>query len=225
MATERTTSGTGTRRWEEEAPRYRTTWEQRYGNRGGRWEEHETAYRTGWEAANDTRYANRGWEDVEPHVRRDWESQNRRPPWSEAAEHVRDAWHQTVELREERLRPVKEEHEAGAVTLRKDVITEQRSVDVPVTHEEVVIERRPVERRPAHGEIGTGEDEIRVPLEAERVRLEKDTVVTEEIGLGKRPVTETERLQGTVRKEELHMEREGDVEVHGDTTKRPPTRR
>jgi uncharacterized protein (TIGR02271 family) len=99
------------------------------------------------------------------------------------------------------------------VTVGKEVVTEQRSVDVPVTHEEVVVERHPVAGRPVSGEIGTDSEVIRVPVQKEQVQLEKQTVVTEEIEVGKRPVTETEHLAGTVRREELRTDTEGQVKA------------
>ena len=125
-----------------------------------------------------------------------------------------------VQLREEELRPRKETVQAGEVGLRKEVVSEQQTIDVPVTREEVVIERHPVAGgRPASGEIGTDE-EIRVPVQEERARAEKETVVTEEIEVGKRAVTETEQLTDTVRREEARIEREGDVDISGDATTR-----
>jgi uncharacterized protein (TIGR02271 family) len=120
-----------------------------------------------------------------------------------------------VQLREEELRPRKESVEAGEVGVRKDVVTEQKTIDVPVTREEAVVERHPVERRPASGDIREGE-EARVPLREERVQVEKQPVVTEEVSVGKRPVQETERVEGTVRREEARVETEGDVDVRGD---------
>jgi len=211
-------------RWDDDAPHYRAAWQDRYGTAGDRWEDAEPSYRYGWEKANDRQYHNRDWSEVEPELGRDWHARQGQPAWDRASDWAHDAWNKTIELREERLRAVKETREAGAVTIKKDVVTEQQSVDVPVTHEEVVIERRPVAGRPATGsQIGDGE-EIRVPVEAEKARLEKETVVTEELQVGTRPVTETEHLTGTVRREELRMDKEGDVRVQG-TQGKPPTRR
>jgi uncharacterized protein (TIGR02271 family) len=118
----------------------------------------------------------------------------------------------TVQLREERLRAEKETVKAGEAALRKDVVTEQKSIDVPVTHEEVVVERHPVQGRPATGDFREGE-EIRVPVREEQVKVEKQTVVTEEVSLGTRPVVETEHVSGTVRREEARVETTGDVQV------------
>ena len=145
--------------------------------------------------------------------------------------HVGDR-EETTQLREERLRAEKETAQAGEVRVGKEVVTEQRSVDVPVTHEEVYVERRPVTgNRPAGGEIREGQ-EIRVPVREEEAHLEKQTVVTEEVNVGKRPVTEQEHLTGTVRREEARVETTGDVDVRGadtsgttDTTRNPGTPR
>jgi uncharacterized protein (TIGR02271 family) len=127
----------------------------------------------------------------------------------------------SVELREEQLRARKETVEAGEVALRKDVVTEQKSMEVPVTREEVVVERHPVADRPAGGEIREGE-EIRVPVREEQVRLDKEAVVTEEVSIGKRPIPETEHVAGTVRREEVRVEPEGDVDVRREDTPRTP---
>lgn len=40
--------------------------------------------------------------------------------------------------------------QTGSVHLGKDVVEEERTLDVPVTREEVYVERHPVDRRPAH---------------------------------------------------------------------------
>jgi uncharacterized protein (TIGR02271 family) len=125
-----------------------------------------------------------------------------------------------VELHEEQLRPRKETVEAGEVALRKDVVTEQKTMDVPVTREEVVVERHPVAGRPAGGEIHEGE-EVRVPVREEQVRLDKEAVVTEEVSVGKRPVTDNERVSGTVRREEARVETEGDVDARREDLNRP----
>src|SRR5919199_336738 len=127
---------------------------------------------------------------------------------------VRRADTDTLQLREEELRARKQEVETGAVRLGKEVVEEQRTLEVPVTREEVTIERRPVDRRPTEGEIGVGEqDTIRVPVREERVEVEKTPVVYEEVGVGKREVTETQQVSETVRREEARIEHEGEVKV------------
>ena len=84
---------------------------------------------------------------------------------------------------------------------------------MPVTREEVTVERRPVDRRPSDAPIGEGDETLRVPVREERVEVEKRPVVTEEIELGKRRVQDTQQVSGTVRREEARIEGEGDVDV------------
>jgi uncharacterized protein (TIGR02271 family) len=123
---------------------------------------------------------------------------------------------ETLQLREEELQARKQEVETGRVRLGKEVVEEQKTLEVPVSREELTIERHAVERRPADTPIGAAEQEtIRVPVREERVEVEKTPVVYEEVGVGKREVTETQQVSETVRREEARLERQGDVEVRG----------
>lgn len=119
----------------------------------------------------------------------------------------------TMQLHEEQLHAHKQPVETGEVRVRKEVVTEHKTLDVPVQREEVVVERHPAGHRPASGaDIRPGE-EVRIPVMEEQVRVTKEPVVKEEVQVSKRKVQETERVAGTVRKEEVKVERTGDVNV------------
>jgi len=122
-----------------------------------------------------------------------------------------------VQLREEQLRANKQSVETGAVGLRKDVVSEQQSFDVPVNREEVVIERHAASGQPSDTPIGEGET-YRVPVREEQVTVDKQPVVREEVSLGKRQVQDSQRVSDTVRREEARVERQGDANVQGDDT-------
>jgi len=109
-----------------------------------------------------------------------------------------------LERREERLRVDKQTQKAGDVHVGKRVVEEQQSVDVPVTREEVTVERRPVDR-PATGEALT-DDSIDVPVYEEQVAVGKETRVVEELEVGKTATTGTERVEETVRREEFDID-------------------
>ena len=131
---------------------------------------------------------------------------------------------QTVELREEQLQARKRPVEAGEVRQGKEVVTEERTIEVPVTREEVSIERHPVERREASDRpIAEGET-IRVPVRADEVTLETTPVVREEIAVSKRLVTGTQEVSGTVRREEAEFETTGRVHGHDTDQDREPDR-
>jgi len=113
----------------------------------------------------------------------------------------------TIQLHEEELLPHKQMVETGEVRIRKEVVTEHKTIEVPVWREEIFIERYPptgaLDSAP---DIKPGE-EIRIPVRVERVTVEKRPVVREEVRVGRRVVQETERVGGDVRKEEVRVER------------------
>jgi len=151
------------------------------------------------------------------------------------AEYMQDA--RTIQLREEVLQPRKHPVEIGEVFIRKVVVTEERTITVPVMREELVIERRSIatdsvdasdqlsnrpdlpddQDRPIGKLVEIGEGEvIRIPIRTEQVMIEKRPVVIEELVVGKRHIQETRRFSGTVQREVPHIEREGNVNIRGD---------
>jgi uncharacterized protein (TIGR02271 family) len=129
------------------------------------------------------------------------------------------AGEQHMRLHEEELHARKQPVQTGEVRVRKEVTTEHRTLEVPVQREEVVIERHPVTGRSASAsDIRPGE-EVRIPVKEEQVHVEKTPVVKEEVRVSKRTVQDTERVSGTVRKEEVKVEQEGDVKVEGEVTR------
>jgi uncharacterized protein (TIGR02271 family) len=119
----------------------------------------------------------------------------------------------TLRLREEELQARKTPVETGQVSIGKEVVEEQRTLDVPVTREEAFVERHPVDRQPSDKPIGEGRQEVEVPIREERVSMEKRPVDYEEVGIGKREVTDTQQVSGTVRREEARIEREGEANI------------
>jgi uncharacterized protein (TIGR02271 family) len=117
-----------------------------------------------------------------------------------------------IKLREEELRVRKQVVETGEARLHKDVVIEPKSIDVPVTHEEVYVERRPGSGLPSDQPITEGET-YRIPVREEQVIIEKQPVEREEVSFGKRPVQETQRVTDTVQREEAYIEQTGDVNV------------
>jgi uncharacterized protein (TIGR02271 family) len=117
----------------------------------------------------------------------------------------------TVQLSEEQLRVTKQGTTAGEVAVRKEVHTEHRQVTVPVEREEVVIERRPAGGRASGADIKA--EEIRIPVREEKVNVSKESVVKEEVSVGKRKVQDTKTVEGDVRREELRVETEGKATV------------
>lgn len=120
----------------------------------------------------------------------------------------------TIELSEEKLDVNTNEVQTGEVNVSKNVVEERESVDVPVEHEEVVIERHAVdgEREAKHHDFKN--EEFSIPVNEEQINVDKKSVVTEEVSIGKERVTEDKHVEETVRREELDIENTGDVNVN-----------
>jgi uncharacterized protein (TIGR02271 family) len=122
---------------------------------------------------------------------------------------------QRMQLREEQLQVYKQTVQTGEVRLGKEVVTEQKTMNVPTTREEVYVERRPASGEVSDSPIGEGET-IRVPVSEEQVNVSKQTVETGEVALGKRQFQKTQRVSDTVQREEAHLERDGEVNIEGN---------
>lgn len=119
----------------------------------------------------------------------------------------------TIQVKEEQLHVRKRAVEKGEVRVRKEVRTENKTLEVPVDREEIVIERKPVRKNAASSDFREG-DEIRIPVKEEEVEVIKTPVVTEEVKVGKRTVHDTKQVSDQVRKERVQIDRSGDVDIH-----------
>ncbi len=115
---------------------------------------------------------------------------------------------------EERLNVGTRSEEVGRARLRKYVVTENVTESVPVTREEVRLEREPI----TDANVGNAmdgpaisEEEHEVTLHAERAVVEKEAVPVERVRLDKTTVTDEAQVNEEVRKEQ--------IEVDGDTTR------
>jgi uncharacterized protein (TIGR02271 family) len=111
-----------------------------------------------------------------------------------------------VQRAEEELRVGTRERKAGSIRVRKRVRTDHEHIEVPTRHEEVTVERVPVEGEASEAEIG--EDEVVVPVTEEEVIVHKRPVVKEEVRVRKDVVEETEVVEEDVRREEVEVEDE-----------------
>ena len=109
---------------------------------------------------------------------------------------------------EEHLSVGTETVQTGKARLRKYVVTEQQTVTVPVSREEVRIEREPI----TDGNVGDAldgpaisEEEHEVVLTAERPIVTKETVPVERVRLDVDTVTEQQTVSEEVRKEQIEL--------------------
>ncbi|MGI8914364.1 MAG: YsnF/AvaK domain-containing protein [Chloroflexota bacterium] len=136
----------------------------------------------------------------------------------EAVLPVNEATGDTIHLHEERLQVNKQRQESGEVRIGKEVVEKQETIDVPVTREEVFVERVRGDGQPdSHSMDESAGETIRVPVSEETVNVEKVPVTTEEVRVGKREVQETRQVTGTVRQERARIENDGNIRVEDDT--------
>lgn len=130
----------------------------------------------------------------------------------------------SVVRHEERLNVGTQEREGGHARLRKYVVTDHETVDVPVEREEVTVERTPINDTNTRVDNGTiGEEEVDVTLHEERPVVQKEAVAVEEVGLNKQTVQETQRVEADVRKEQVDVETDvdrGDLGRDGEAPRR-----
>ena len=89
------------------------------------------------------------------------------------------------------------------------MVTEQQQVNVPVSREEVRVEREPItdaNRGAALDGPAISEEEHEVTLRAERPVVGTEAEAVERVRLGKERVTGTETVSGEVRKERIELD-------------------
>lgn len=131
---------------------------------------------------------------------------------------VTDQESMRIPVHEEELIPTKTVRQAGQVRVDKDVIEEDREIDVPVTEERVRVTRRAVDQTADTGDVSFQEESFEVPVRTEDVNVDKVVRVAEEIDIEKEAVQGTKRVSGTVRKERAKVDESGtDESIYADT--------
>jgi len=123
-----------------------------------------------------------------------------------------------LELLSESLHIDKEKILDGELSIRKEIITEVQIVQVPVTREELVIERRSADGRHT-SEVLAGQQQLRIPISKERVLVKKEAVVSEVAKITRRKLRETKRISVDVRHDELRVSGEGHMDKSGEKDK------
>ncbi|WP_313818481.1 PRC and DUF2382 domain-containing protein [Citricoccus sp.] len=115
---------------------------------------------------------------------------------------------ESVTARNEQLNVGTEVHETGRVRLRKHAYTDTETVEVPVSREEIVVEREPVDPNSAEARRGTGDEEVEVTTH-EEVPVVNKTATAEKVTVDKTQVQDTERVAGTVQHEDVEVDEDG----------------
>jgi uncharacterized protein (TIGR02271 family) len=121
---------------------------------------------------------------------------------------------------EEKLEVSKKETIQEAKVIKKPRI-DFKTVEVELTHDELIIEKRPAEANPSSSsttpEIVQSKTEISIPLKREDVVVSKKPRVKEEIVIKKKPVTETKRISEQLISEKVSIRNPAGEEVREET--------
>ena len=108
---------------------------------------------------------------------------------------------------EERLRVGTERVETGRARLRKYVVTETQTRTLPLSHDELRVEREPVTGAVAG--LVLGDEEHELVLTEERPLVQKEAVPVERVRLDVDRVQEQVQVSEQVRKEQVDVDTEG----------------
>ena len=101
-------------------------------------------------------------------------------------------------------------------TITKEPVIETKTVEVPVTHEEISIERRHVSEHTIEERPVQSKSETKVPLKQEEVQVTKQPYVKEEIIIKKKPVSETKTISEQLISEKVSVKNPEGEEVGED---------
>ena len=107
---------------------------------------------------------------------------------------------------EEQLKVGTEKVQTGKARLRKHIVTEQKTITVPVQREEVRLEREPITEENRGQAMSGGditEEEHEVILTEERPVVQKEVVPVERVKLAKETVADQVEVSEEVRKEQI----------------------
>ena len=110
----------------------------------------------------------------------------------------------TIQLRQEELEIIKNRIQTGEVNIYREFIQEEKTLTIPITREELVIENKILE--PNESVDDNTKNVIRIPISEERGEVVKHQVLLNNISISKNEYQEIKQIEDTVKKEIVHLE-------------------
>lgn len=107
---------------------------------------------------------------------------------------------------EEQLQVSTQRVASGRARLEKVVVTEEQTITVSVSHDEVRLVREPIPDGTALDDLPTGDGVAEIILTEERIVVTKVIVPVERVRLDTETVTEQRDVTDTVRKEQIELD-------------------
>ena len=111
-----------------------------------------------------------------------------------------------IKLREEQMDITKDRVKTADVYVRKEIITDEKTITVPVNREELVVEKKAISN-------DQESETMRIPLSVEHIEVIKHPKQLNNVTISKNKYTETEAVEETLKKEKLTIDSKGDVKT------------
>ncbi|MGI8386193.1 YsnF/AvaK domain-containing protein [Robertmurraya sp. P23] len=110
----------------------------------------------------------------------------------------------TLELHKEELQVNKKIIDTATVNVYKKTYTVEKQILVPVTYEELIIEKKVPNEKV---------ETISIPLSEERIEITKHPIIIEDVEIYKEKIEEYIQISETVKEENIQIDTVGDVRV------------
>ncbi|BAH05071.1 hypothetical protein CKR_0020 [Clostridium kluyveri NBRC 12016] len=117
-----------------------------------------------------------------------------------------------MQLRKEQMEISKDKMKTGEVSIRKELLTEEKNITVPVKREELVIEKS-VFDSPSHNKSDVHTETIRIPISEERIDIYKQPVTLEDVSVSNHQYNQVEHVTETLRKEVPHISTKEEAKI------------
>jgi uncharacterized protein (TIGR02271 family) len=114
-----------------------------------------------------------------------------------------------LQLHKEKLEITKNMVKTADVKVYKKTFTEEKQITVPITREELIIEKKVLNQNETEPQIET----IRIPVVEDRIEVTKHPVILENVEIYKNQFQELIHLNETLQEEKIHIETIGDIKV------------
>ena len=129
-----------------------------------------------------------------------------------------------IPLAEERVSVTKCEVETGRLLIQVSVEERQVAVLVELFHDEVEVERVPINKPVSYlPSVRLEGSTTIIPVVEEVMVMEKRLVLVEEIHVRRKSVAETQQIPVTLRSEQAHINRSGNANAVGEVVRRGPS--
>lgn len=111
-----------------------------------------------------------------------------------------------IKLREEQMDITKNRVKMVDVNVHKEIITDEKTITVPVTRENLVVEKEV---------IGNDQESktVRIPLSEEQIEIIKHPTLLNQVSVDKKEYTETDLVEETLKKEKVTIDSKGNAKI------------